>query len=293
GVNLTVDGYGYRNDATVTVGGQDCPVIAYSPDQLVCVIPPKTSPGAVSVVVAMTGIASSTASSSFTYSSSITAQISSLTPLTSGVKGGATLTITGSGFGSSGTLIIGGSVVTPLSYSATTVTATLPPLSPGEHLVQVIVGTDGAAVLTSTSAVPKINYVFRVTKLYPLQGSLQGGTRVTILGDGLGTDAEVMIGDTSCDVDDAKTTSSRIECTIGDTGTTHQIDNQGSHFEFGTGYGWNPRNSQVKLGDTLHWSWSYPSWVEGQTPRVEQTPNASATTPEPDGFSSGPTGTKS
>ncbi|XP_033757813.1 fibrocystin-L-like [Pecten maximus] len=292
GVNLTVDGYGFRNDATVTVDGQDCPVISSSPDQLVCVIPPKTSPGAVSVVVAMTGIASSTASSSFTYDSGITAQISSITPLTSGVKGGATLTITGSGFGSSGTLIIGGSVVTPLSYSTTTVTATLPSLTPGVHSVQVIVGTDGAAVLTSTSAVPTINYLMRVTNVYPLQGSLHGGTKVTITGEGLGADAEVKFGDTSCDVDATTATSTKIECTIGDTGTTHLIDNQGSHFAFGIGYAWNPKNVQVKLGDTVRWSWDYPSWVAGMKPRVQQTPNASATVAESDGFSSGPTGTK-
>ncbi|XP_069115224.1 fibrocystin-L-like [Argopecten irradians] len=292
GVNMTVDGYGFRSDATVTIDGQNCPVIANSPDQLVCVIPAKTSAGAVSVAVLMTGVATSTASSSFTYDSGITAQISSVTPTTSGVQGGTALTIAGSGFGTSGTLVIGGTVVPTSSFTDTQVTATLPPLTPGTHAVQVIVGTDGAAVLASTSAVPTIDYVMRVTNVYPLQGSLHGGTKVTITGDGLAADAEVKFGDTPCNVDTATATSTQIVCTIGDTGATHQVDNQGSHFAFGIGYAWNPKNLQVKQGDTVRWTWDYPTWVAGMTPRVQQTPNASATTPETDGFSSGPTGTK-
>ncbi|XP_069121982.1 fibrocystin-L-like [Argopecten irradians] len=292
GVNLTVNGYGYRSDATVTVDGQDCPVISYSPDQLVCVIPARTSQGAVAVAVLMTGVATSTASSSFTYDSSMTAQISSVSPATSGVSGGATLSIAGSGFSTSGTLIIGGTVVTPLSYTDTLVTATLPSLTPGVQSVQVIVGTDGAAVLASTSAVPTVNYVLKVTNVFPLQGSLHGGTKVTITGEGLAADAEVKFGDTPCDVHSPTATATQIECTIGDTGATHRVDNQGSHFEFGIGYAWNPKNIQVQLGDNVRWTWDYPTWVAGMTPRVEQTPNASATTPEIDGFSSGPTGTK-
>ncbi|XP_021354106.1 fibrocystin-L-like [Mizuhopecten yessoensis] len=290
GVNLTVNGYGYRNDATVAVGGQDCPVISRSTDQLVCVIPPKTSAGAVPVVVAMTGIASSTASSSFTYDSSITAQVTSITPTTSGVKGGATITILGSGFGSSGTLIIGGTTVTPLIYSNTQVTAVLSSLTPGVHLVQVIVGTDGAAVLDS-NAVPTISYILQVTNVFPLQGSLQGGTLVTITGQGLDDDAEIKIGGHPCDIDSI-TATTQIVCKIGDTGTKHQVDNQGSHFAFGKGFAWEPKNLQVYLGDTVHWSWDYALYIAGMKPRVQQVKNASSTEPEQNGFSSGPSGTK-
>ncbi|XP_069115226.1 fibrocystin-L-like [Argopecten irradians] len=293
GVNMTVDGYGFRSDATVTIDGQNCPVIANSPDQLVCVIPAKTSAGTVSVAVLMTGVDTSTASSSFTYESSITAQISSVTPTTSGVQGGTALTVTGSGFGTSGTLIIGGTVVPTSSFTDTQVTATLPPLTPGTHAVQLIVGTDGAAVLASTSAVPTIDYVMRVTNVYPLQGSLHGGTKVTITGDGLAADAEVKFGDTPCNVDNATATSTQIVCTIGHTGTTHQVDNQGKDRVHGTGYAWNPKNIDVELGDTVRWQWFYPSYVTGQEPRLEQTPNASATTHQPDGFISGLEGTKS
>ncbi|XP_021369085.1 fibrocystin-L-like isoform X2 [Mizuhopecten yessoensis] len=286
GVNLTLTGHGFRNDAMVTVGGQPCPVISNSPGQLVCVIPPRTSAGSVTVVLAMTGVATITASDSFTYDSAITGQISSISHATSSVKGGEVITITGSGFGSSGSLIIGSTVVSPVTFTDTMVSGPLPSLSTGGHAVKVLKVT-GAAVLSST--VPTIQYILKVESVYPRRGSLYGGTNVTITGQGLDAEADVKVGGHCCDVDAATATATQIVCTICYTGRTHQIDNSGSDPVYGTGYSWNPKNLVVNIGDEVRWRWDVPQLV-GTSLKVEQVRNATSKDAVPYGFSSGPAG---
>lgn len=61
-------------------------------------------------------------------------------------SGGATLTIDGTNFGSSGTLKIGTTTVTTDTFTNTQVTATLPSLAPGIYDVLLLKGSGGAAV---------------------------------------------------------------------------------------------------------------------------------------------------
>ena len=60
--------------------------------------------------------------------------------------GGDEITISGSGFGVSGVLRIGGVTLSITSYTDTEVKADLPALGYGFHKVEVIVASNGAAV---------------------------------------------------------------------------------------------------------------------------------------------------
>ena len=60
--------------------------------------------------------------------------------------GGDVLTIDGSNFGSSGTLMIGKTVVPTDTFTNSQVTATLPSLPPGTYKIFLLKGSGGAAV---------------------------------------------------------------------------------------------------------------------------------------------------
>ena len=69
-----------------------------------------------------------------------------------------------------------------------------------------------------------------VTNVYPLSGSLQGGTRLTISGLGFGSNSskvEVEVGDVSCDIETV--TNTQIVCLIAAAGKVHSVTNLGTH----------------------------------------------------------------
>ena len=81
-----------------------------------------------------------------------------------------------------------------------------------------------------SSNVPTINVELSVTNVYPLSGSLQGGTRLTVTGVGFGNDSslvEVDVGDVICDVESV--TDTEIVCLIADSGEVHAVTNLGTH----------------------------------------------------------------
>ncbi|XP_065804470.1 fibrocystin-L [Labrus bergylta] len=97
GTLLTVTGYGFSQDSTVTVGGKECTVVNAGDTELKCRTP-AGSAGSEAVMV-MVGNMSLTANSSFTYDSDLTPQISSMSPNTAYVTGEQVLTVTGSNLG--------------------------------------------------------------------------------------------------------------------------------------------------------------------------------------------------
>ena len=69
-----------------------------------------------------------------------------------------------------------------------------------------------------------------MTNVYPLRGSLQGGTKLTITGAGFGTNeslVDVSVGDFTCDVDSVQNT--QIVCQIENMAVVHPVTNQGVH----------------------------------------------------------------
>ena len=69
-----------------------------------------------------------------------------------------------------------------------------------------------------------------MTNVFPLSGSLKGGTRLTITGTGFGnvsSRVEVDVGDVRCDVESV--TNTKIVCLVTDTGKVHVVTNLGTH----------------------------------------------------------------
>ena len=94
-----------------------------------------------------------------------------------------------------------------------------------------MVSSNKYGILTYRSgAVPTVDVQLTVTNVFPLRGSLQGGTRLTVSGVGFGTDdslVSVEVGDFVCDIQSL--TDSKIICQIEDTARVHSVTNLGTH----------------------------------------------------------------
>ncbi len=101
GSALTIAGSNFGTSATVQVDGNNCPVTSQSHTQLVCTVPVGQ---ASSSTVAVTVI---TQTSSFTAMVYASPQVTSVNPTTAATGGGVLMTISGSNFGTSGSVAIG------------------------------------------------------------------------------------------------------------------------------------------------------------------------------------------
>lgn len=78
--------------------------------------------------------------------------------------------------------------------------------------------------------VPEIECVLTLRKIRPIGGSLFGGTKLTLTGEGFSKDVyniEVSVGGTDCEVHSATTTE--VICTLSWNGKLHHVNNQGTH----------------------------------------------------------------
>ncbi|KAI8520654.1 Fibrocystin-L [Branchiostoma belcheri] len=203
--------------------------------------------------------------------------------------GGDDVVISGSNFGAAAScddaVTIGDAAAEILSYSDTEVTISLPAQGPGLYPVRLCVGGSGFADV-ETHSIPDIRYSLKVTNVVPRSGSLLGGTRVIIAGEGFSTDnTTVTFGDVSCDVTSA--TSTQIECITATSAKVHEVDNLGSHSTYGRGYAWSHTPLDVRPGDTVRWKWNTPSTAVGVGYLVQQTESASRTDYDGQGFRSG------
>ncbi|XP_048254094.1 fibrocystin-L-like [Haliotis rufescens] len=290
GTALTITGYGFTNDGLTYVDGVLCPSTSVTPGQIVCLTPKSSSTSGAAVAITVSqNSANLTSPSQFTYDASASAIISSVSVTSSSVEGGAPITISGTGFGASADpaepLTIGGKVVNITSYSDTEIVATLPSNAPGSYQVQLQIGGQGVADLRINS-IANIDYTLKVTNISPSRGSLYGGTRVTITGEGfLDSNTLVSFGPHACVPDVINST--QIVCTIQDTGVVHEVKNTGTHTHFGYGYAWNPSSVEVNVGDSVKWSWTTPKWVSGIGYRIAELMNASTTVEKTNGVTSG------
>ncbi|XP_052063080.1 fibrocystin-L-like [Mytilus californianus] len=283
GILLDVNGNGFAEDIKVFVNNVPCEVIEGTTRLARCILP--ALPAGTYKVKVQTGGKTSEFSASIQYDASTTPTITNVSPTTEGVVGGSQLTISGSGFSNTGTLRIGDTEIPDAVFTDTTITATLPSMSQGVKKVWVFASTSNGAAVNSVNEVPEIEYLLKITNVFPQSGSLFGGTRVTITGVGLSTNTsltEVKVGNTLCDVESASDT--QIECTIQDTGDVVEITNQGIHKVHGKGYAWTPKNANVKVGDTIEWTWTTYSYINNFNPCVRQTVNLTSMVLPEDGF---------
>ncbi|XP_048254422.1 fibrocystin-L-like isoform X3 [Haliotis rufescens] len=297
GTSLTVSGHGFTADAVVKVDNVLCTSPVIEPGKIVCVTPAATSSSKtnVPVTVDQTG-ATLTSPVEFNFDAAATAVISSISQSSSNVRGGESITISGSGFGASADpanpLTLCGRVANITSYSDTEIIFDTPSNPAGSCVLMLKTGNSGYAD-TTTNSISAVTYTLKVTNIYPTMGSMYGGTKVTITGqgfvDGDLTAAKVMFGPHKCAVESA--TATTVICTIADTGVVHDVANTGSDPVFGEGYAWVPHLSQIMEGDSVRFRWTTPEFMTGILFRILQVKNASTTEEVNNGFTSGLTRT--
>ncbi|KAK9526506.1 hypothetical protein VZT92_015203 [Zoarces viviparus] len=261
GTLLTMTGFGFSQNTTVTVGSDECTVVHASDTELKCRTPAGTA-GSQTVTV-MVGNMSQTAGSSFTYDNNLTARISGLSPSTTTVIGHEVLTIQGSNLGgrdNDSVVFVGGKECVTVQWTTTIITCHLPVLPPGTHKVDVQLGNNGNPQ-TSNGVNATIEYVLEIYSISPQIGSLMGGTLLTVSGSGFSnntSDNKVSVGGVECEVKAA--TEKQLQCVLQSEEKTHVVTNQGSHSTYGQGYAWNPASLTVFVGDTVLWRWEAPAF---------------------------------
>ncbi|XP_077992871.1 fibrocystin-L-like [Glandiceps talaboti] len=288
GLTINVIGFGFGDNVTVDVGGSPCEVVSVDYDNITCVTPPGSS-GTEDVTVSINDV-SDTLSDGFEYDLSLSPSVSSLSLSESGVAGGSEITIGGSGFGSnlfsSESVRIGDEPCNVTSYSDSSIGCVLPAQAPGNHSVKIFVDGQGFA---DASSVSDVNYKLKVTNVSPTHGSVQGGTLVSITGEGFSDDSsenQVFFGGIECVI--TSSAEDQIDCITNDMGVTHSVDNSGFHTDYGLGYKWNPQTVTIKAGDTVLWEWATALYVDGIGYAVQQTADAFSDVYDGTGFRSGP-----
>ncbi|XP_006825958.1 fibrocystin-L-like [Saccoglossus kowalevskii] len=287
GLEITITGYGYSNnvdDLTVLIGGALCDVTSSSQNTIICILPAGVA-GSVDLSVSISDV-SATSVNGFQYDASTTPSITQLSITQSSVAGGATLVVSGTGFGtdesSSDALKIGDVPCQLISYSDNTIECILPAQSPGVYDVRLYVDNVGYA---DSSFETTITYQLSVTAINPGYGSIKGGTLVTISGEGfsnVNSENVVIFGNIECLV--ISSNSNEIQCMAGDSGTTHNVDNSGLHADYGLGYKWSPQSITIEAGDTVLWEWGLPGLIKGITYGVQQTRDANSVEYDGSGF---------
>jgi hypothetical protein len=193
GQTVTVTGTGFVPGATtVTLGGTVLPAgavpVAVGGTSLSFTTPAHAA-GSVSLTVT-TGAGSTTAGASYAYVAPAPPTLGGLAPTSGPTGGGTQVTLTGTGFVPGGTYVtLGQSVVQPADVAVgnggTAATFTTPPHLVGPVTVTVTTA-DGSSgppgTFTYTLAGP--GPAPTVTGLFPVLGSVVGGTTITITGTG-------------------------------------------------------------------------------------------------------------
>jgi hypothetical protein len=207
---LNITGTGFRAGATITVGGSICGSVIVSSATSVRCSTPSHSAGVKSVILTNNPDGqTATLTNSFTYQGA--PAITSINPVRGALAGGATLTVSGSGFATGASVTVGATTCTTVVVSNSgLLTCTIPAHTPG--VVDVIVtNADNQFGTLSNSytyaAAPT------VTAISPSFGLSAGGTAVTITGTNFENDVltNISIGGATCLT--PTITSTSITCT--------------------------------------------------------------------------------
>ena len=198
GTSVTIAGTGFATSGTVTVtiGGTTATSIIVVNSATITAVTPSGTAGAKSVIVTNPDTQSSNSNITFTYTAAPPPTITSICPSSGPAAGGTSVTITGTGFATSGTVTVtmGGIAATNVTVvSATSITATTPSGTAGAKSVVV-------TNLDTQSSNSNITFTYEaaptVISISPSSGPATGGTNVTITGTGFINGATVTIGGT-------------------------------------------------------------------------------------------------
>ncbi|XP_050416785.2 fibrocystin-L [Patella vulgata] len=159
GQSVTLSGSGFvRGSMTVTVCGQPCSLQSTAQQtstSYVCLTPPATGTVTATTqcdVVATVNTITQTLSNGYTYDASLTPEITGVSPARGGTAGGTTLTITGTGFGTTVgdvSVTIDSAVCNVTTVSATQIVCVTGPSKPSDTKVTVEIQGSGIGKQTS------------------------------------------------------------------------------------------------------------------------------------------------
>ncbi|MEM7168280.1 MAG: IPT/TIG domain-containing protein, partial [Planctomycetota bacterium] len=186
GETVTLNGTGFTADAVVSFDGIAAATTFISGTTLEAVTPPHAG-GPVDVeIVTVNG--SSLLPGAYTYIADL--QLTSITPTIGPIAGGATVTLTGTGFDGTTTVTFDGIAATGLTvFNATTMSVLTPAHAAGTVDVAVMSGPDIAILSAAYTYVG----VPTITSVTPAFGDNAGGTFVTIVGTNLGSLADTTV----------------------------------------------------------------------------------------------------
>jgi len=225
GTRVTVTGSNFGLFGRVSIGGASCTDFSHTHTTIVCYLP--AGMGATNaVIVTQAGGQESTNSVNFAYNPPV---ISSLNPTSSPTNGGGNLVISGSNFGVSGTVILGGTSCSAVGsgFAQTSITCQIPQ---GQGANVPLVVTVGGQSTTSTA------FSYNPPALTSVSGSTPtgGGVLITLIGTSFGlAGGSVSIGGQNCPVSAGSRTHSQILCTLpagrGSVPVTFTVDSRTSN----------------------------------------------------------------
>lgn len=194
GTNITITGTDFLAGATVLIGGTACASITVvNPTTITCTTPANSS-GAVTIAVTNTDSQSGSAATAFTYRDGPI--ISSISPTKGALAGGSTLTITGTGFVTGASVMVGAFACGAVNVvSSTSITCTLP-ANVASSVDVTVTNTDTQTYTLSSS------YTYQpaptIISISPTAGALAGGTTLTLTGTGFLAGATVTVDGSTC-----------------------------------------------------------------------------------------------
>jgi hypothetical protein len=204
GQSITIDGRGFRNDTTVSIGLQSCDILSMTSSKIVCLIPPVyvSRVGNATIIngVEINANASSWSSSVditvdhktfptlFKYDTDSTPKVSSISPNDISSIATVTIEIIGTGFELNSTVTIANQTCVVQEIYPDLIICLLA-RSSGVPVseVSVVVSVPGkgyAAESTLLYSLPFVNYGFEISSVFPLGGSIKGGSVLYISGFG-------------------------------------------------------------------------------------------------------------
>jgi hypothetical protein len=203
GTTITLTGTNFASGATVRVGGVAATSVTFASSTRLTARTPAGTVGAKDVVVTNPSGRTATRAGGFTYTgtSSGTLTATAVSPNTGPTSGGTAITVSGTGFVSGATVLIGGTPATSVSVaSSTLITARTPAKPAGGYSVQVrnpngqTANTPSGFLYAGTSTTPTTTLT--ATAVSPNTGSTSGGMAITVTGTGFVSGATVLVGGT-------------------------------------------------------------------------------------------------
>ena len=188
GIEITLSGSNFGTNGTVTFNGQAVTTTGYTNSQIKFILPAGQGTGN-AILVDVSGQVSAPALFSYTAPS-----ITQVSPNHGPTIGGIEITLTGTNFGTNGTLGFDGQMQTTTSYNNTQIKFMLPS---GQGLGKSVVVTAGG----QNSSAATFNYDGpTITNVSPSMGPVEGGIPITLTGSNFGTNGMVSIGGQSCPI---------------------------------------------------------------------------------------------